>query len=430
MVKRKSRPQTEALVSGSESCGGYECVGRGFNSLLRHTCERRLVTVNAFDSHQNMVLYRLWSLNWSMVILIVAIGLIGVGLLFYASHGSWQPWALTHAVRLGVGVVVMLTIAVMPSHWLYHLAWPGYVLMLVLLVLVAVFGVSSSGATRWLTIGPLVVQPSEFAKVAIIIALARYAQDYPFTGNSRWLHLGPALLLMALPVAIIFLQPDLGTAVLVLLIMLVMLFMAGAPIMFFASILGLTIVALPALWLNLHTYQKARILTFIDPESDPLGRGYHIIQSKIAMGSGGFWGRGPLKGTQSQLEFLPEKHTDFIFAFLAEEWGLAGSILLIALIVAITLVGWYALRSTTMRFHQCIGVGALSMFVMHSFINIAMVSGLIPVVGLPLPLVSYGGSALMAQMMAFGLCLNVSRAAVRHTSFLPSRRTTMYHDFP
>jgi rod shape determining protein RodA len=262
------------------------------------------------------------------------------------------------------------------------------------------------GAQRWIDLGFIQLQPSELMKVTLILALARYFHGVGAEEIGRPLRLVLPLMLVALPVALVLKQPDLGTAVMLLMVGGALFFVGGVRIWKFAAVAAAGLGAIPVAWNLLHEYQRQRVLTFLDPESDPLGSGYHILQSKIALGSGGLWGKGLLGGTQSHLNFLPEKQTDFIFTMLAEEFGMAGGLLLLGLFALILVYAFaIGLRSRN-QFGRLLAVGIGSNIFLYVFINIAMVMGIIPVVGVPLPLISYGGTAMLAVMFAFGLLIS------------------------
>ena len=275
------------------------------------------------------------------------------------------------------------------------------------LVVVEAAGTIEGGAQCWVAVGVFNLQPSEIMKLALVLALARYfhARSEEQVGQLRWL-LVP-LLMMAAPAALVLRQPDLGTAILIVLGGIAILFLAGVRLRAFAVAFAALAAAVPLVWGHLHDYQQSRVLTFFDPERDPLGAGYHIIQSKIALGAGGLAGKGFLLGSQSQLNFLPEKHTDFIFTVFAEEFGLFGGLTLLALYVLIIAAGFAISLRARSHFGRLLGLGVTATFFIYVFINVAMVTGLIPVVGVPLPLISYGGTAMVTILAGFGLLMNV-----------------------
>jgi rod shape determining protein RodA len=336
---------------------------------------------------------------------------IGVINLFSATYliegGKGSPVYLKQIYIAGVGFILIMIILLFDYHLLLSMAYPLYWTSIGLLIVVLLFGRTISGSQRWLTLGFLSFQPSELAKIALILALAKYFfnneinRRYGF--RDLYLPLGMALL----PALLIIKQPDLGTALLILLISLsIFLFLGIAWKTLFVSLGGL-ILSLPLLWFVLKDYQKKRILIFLQPESDPLGAGYHILQSKIAVGSGGFWGKGFLNGTQGQLRFLPEQHTDFAFSVLAEEWGFIGSLLVVTLFLLLILWALNIARQSKDRFGMVTALGICCVFFWQSLINLGMVVGLVPVVGVPLPFISYGGSSIITNLIGIGLLLNI-----------------------
>ncbi|MEO0393323.1 MAG: FtsW/RodA/SpoVE family cell cycle protein, partial [Pseudomonadota bacterium] len=269
---------------------------------------------------------RVWGISIVLLILILSIGGVGISALYSAAGGAMDPWASRHAIRLGVGVVGMLLLAMIDLRYWFRLAYVIYGLGICGLIAVAVIGEMGGGAQRWLQIGPLQIQPSEFMKVALILALARYYHTLTIEEVKRWRNLLVPAVLIGMPVALVLKQPDLGTSIMITAAGGAMIFLSGVQMWKFGLGAALATVAVPIAWSQLHDYQKQRVLTFINPEADPLGAGYHITQSKIALGSGGVSGKGFLQGTQSHLNFLPEKQTDFIFTLWAEEWGLMGGL--------------------------------------------------------------------------------------------------------
>ncbi len=353
-------------------------------------------------------LHKLRYMNWGLVVLIALVACIGFSALFSAAEGHIDPWASRQMMRFVIGIAGMVAIAIADIRFWHRMAYPCYAAGIVLLVIVEIKGHIGMGAQRWINLGFMQIQPSELMKIALIMALARYFHAADTQQMRRILFLLPAALLILAPAILVLVQPDLGTAVMLLLAGAAMFFIAGAPWWLFAGGLAAVAAAVPVAWHFLHDYQKQRIMTFFDPESDPLGAGYHITQSKIALGSGGFFGKGFLNGSQSHLNFLPEKHTDFIFTLWAEEWGLTGSLALLALFGLIFVYGgWIAFRSRH-RFGKLLGYGLTINFSLYVLINIAMVTGLVPVVGVPLPLLSYGGTAMMAVLAGFGLIMSCS----------------------
>ncbi len=350
---------------------------------------------------------KLQRVSWSYVALVILIGLVGYAMLYSAAGGDHEPWAWRHAVRLAFGLAVMLAVAMIDPRFWYRWAYAIYALSLVSLLTVEVVGSLSKGAQRWIDLGFVQLQPSEVMKIALVLALARYFHGVSLAQVGRPLLLVPPLLLIALPAVLVLKQPDLGTATMLLAGGGILLFLAGVRWWKFALAFGGAAAALPVLWQQLHDYQRQRVLTFLNPEADPLGSGYHIIQSKIALGSGGLWGKGYLQGSQAQLSFLPEKHTDFVFTMLAEEQGLIGGLVVLGLYLAVFLLGLAFAFRTRSHFGRLLAAGVSVTFFLYAAINVAMVTGLIPVVGVPLPLVSYGGTAMMTVLVGCGLALGV-----------------------
>ena len=349
---------------------------------------------------------KFWRMPWMVLLLAALLVAAGTAALYSVAGGSYQPWAAQHLSRFIMMSAIALAMVLVPLRVWYRLSFPVYAAALGLLALVPVAGVEAMGAQRWLTVAGIQFQPAELMKLALIAALARFLHAVPAANISSPKYVFTALAMIALPVALIVRQPDLGSAVLVLSIGLALLFLAGVSLVYFGLGGLIAAGALPILIANLHGYQRRRLTTFLDPESDPTGAGYHILQSKIALGSGGVTGKGFMKGTQSQLDFLPEKHTDFVFTMLGEEWGYAGSVLLLAVYVALLLyLARMALRAESLYAKLLIS-GSLVTIFLYVLINVAMVTGLVPVVGVPLPLVSYGGTSLATIMIGLGLAIS------------------------
>jgi rod shape determining protein RodA len=346
-------------------------------------------------------------IQWGLLLLLGLIAGIGFAMLYSAANGEAEPWASRQMIRFAVVLVAVIAVAVIDVTCWFRAAYWVYAASLLLVVAVDLRGFVGMGAQRWINIGSFQLQPSEVMKIALVLALARYFHCLApeNTGRIRWL-LVPALMI-AVPVLLVLKQPDLGTAMMLLAAGGALLFVAGVPLWMFAAGAAGAAAAAPLAWSMLRGYQKSRLLTFLDPERDPLGAGYHILQSKIALGSGGLFGKGFLQGTQSHLSFLPEKQTDFIFTMIAEEFGLVGGLVLLALYLAALVYAFaIALRSRS-RFGRLLGLGIATNFFLYAFINMAMVSGLIPVVGVPLPLISYGGTAMIAVLLGFGVVMNI-----------------------
>lgn len=335
---------------------------------------------------------------------VVALTLIGVAMLYSAADGSFHPWAGAHLQRLGLGLALMVMACLRTPAWWYRWSYVFYAGAIFLLLLVIFFGAhQGSGAQRWLIVGGFHLQPSELMKLGLIVALARFYHDLSSQKRLTFYAFFVPLLVIAVPAVLIAIQPDLGTAILLLMIGLCVMFLAGASYFKFMILGVCSLLSLPLGWSFLHDYQKRRLLAFLDPEQDPLGAGYHAIQSKIALGSGGFWGRGFLEGPQSHLDFLPEKQTDFIFTMYAEEMGFIGVLFLFALYGMVILSGFFIAFGARAHFVRVSVLGVTSAIALYAIVNIGMVSGLLPVVGAPLPFLSYGGSSLMVLFLGVGM---------------------------
>ncbi|MDB9704259.1 rod shape-determining protein RodA [Rhodospirillales bacterium] len=351
--------------------------------------------------------HKLISINWLLVILIVMVAGVGFAMLFSAAGGNMDPWAKRQIVRFGVAFGIMIVVATINIRIWLRYAYALYFLALALLVAVEVAGHVGMGAQRWISLGFVNIQPSELMKIFLVLALARYYNASAIEDIGRISRLFVPIMLTAAPTVLILRQPDLGTAIMVAMTGAVVLFLAGVRLWKFVVVGIAGLAAAPIAWQFLHEYQKKRVLTFLNPETDPLGAGYHIIQSKIALGSGGLMGKGFMQGPQSHLHFLPEMQTDFIFTMLAEEFGLAGGLALIILYALILTYGMIIAARSRNQFGRLVASGITSTFFFYVFINIAMVTGLIPVVGVPLPLVSYGGTVMLTLMIGFGLVIGV-----------------------
>ena len=371
--------------------------------------------------HELGFLDKLRSISWGLVLLVFIAAACGIAELYSAADGDMQPWAATQMVRFGIALVPMIGAALLDiRHWYWAAYWM-YAVMLALVVAVDLHGFVGMGARRWIDLGLIQLQPSSLMNIALVLVLARYFHARSDADIARLRYLIPPALMILIPVALVLKQPDLGTAMMLLTTGVALFFIAGVRLRFFALMALGAAAALPLGWHFLRDYQKNRIYTFLDPESDPLGAGYHILQSKIALGSGGFFGRGFLNGSQSHLSFLPEKQTDFIFTTLAEEFGFIGGLGLLALYTLMIAYGFVIALRCSSQFGRLLGLGIVTNFSLYVFINTAMVMGLIPVVGVPLPLISYGGTAMLAVMFGFGLLLNVG--VHREASYGPKSET-------
>ncbi len=350
---------------------------------------------------------KIGSISWGLVLLILIAACFGVAVLYSAADGNMQPWAAAQTIRFGIALIPMIGAALLGIRLWFRAAYWAYAVALALVVAVDLRGFVGMGARRWIDLGVIQLQPSELMNVALVLGLARYFHTLSNEDVRRIRFLILPALMVLLPAALVLKQPDLGTAIMLLMSGAVLFFIAGVRLRIFFLMTVAAAAAVPAGWHFLRDYQKNRIYTFLDPESDPLGAGYHILQSKIALGSGGLFGKGFLLGSQSHLSFLPEKQTDFIFTTLAEEFGFVGGLGLLSLYALIIGYGFVIAFRCRSHFGRLLGLGIVTNFSLYVFINTAMVMGLIPVVGVPLPLISYGGTAMLAVMFGFGLLLNV-----------------------
>jgi rod shape determining protein RodA len=350
---------------------------------------------------------KIWQISWVYVLLLCALAGVGYVALYSAAGGAPEPYASRHVLRFAAGLVLMIGIALVDIRFIARLAWPTYLVSLVLLVLVARYGHLGKGAQRWIELGGLQVQPSELMKIALVLALASWFHRASWERIGNPLFLIPPVIAVLVPVALIVQEPNLGTAVITAALGAAMFFAAGVRWWKFVLLAVPVPFAASLVYSHLHGYQRARIDTFLQPESDPLGAGYNIIQSKIALGSGGMWGKGFLQGTQGHLDFLPEKQTDFIFTTIGEEFGFVGGAAVLALLGLIVLGGMAIALRCRNQFGRLVAFGIATNFFLYVFVNIAMVMGAIPVGGVPLPLVSHGGSAMITVMIGFGLLMSV-----------------------
>ena len=372
------------------------------------------------DKHRIGTLIKSWFTGFDKPLALVVFLLFGLGIVALYSASIDMPGRLEDQLRnILLSFVVMWIIANLPTQTLMRVAVPLYTVGVALLIAVAMFGLIRKGARRWLNVG-IVVQPSEILKIAVPLTLAWYFQMRE--GVIRWFDYIAAAILLAIPVGLIAKQPDLGTALLVLAAGLYIIYFAGLSWRLIVPVVGLVLVAATLLisfqtelcapgvdWPVLHGYQQHRVCTLLDPTSDPLGKGFHTIQSIIAIGSGGLTGKGWLQGTQTHLEFIPEKHTDFIFAVFSEEFGLIGNCVLLLLYALLVLRGFYIAAQAPSLFSRLLAGSITMIFFTYAFVNMGMVSGILPVVGVPLPLLSYGGTALVTLGMGIGILMNISR---------------------
>lgn len=368
--------------------------------------------------HIKNPLHRIPEINWFIVLVMMAIAGIGLAMMYSAGGDEGTLFLSQQFSRFAFAFVIMLVLAIMPMRILMDYAYVAYFACLLVLVVVDVAGHIGMGAQRWVKFGGMNLQPSEFMKLTVILVLARYFHQLHPEDIKRIPFLLIPLIIIALPAIFILRQPNLGTTTILAVVGLIMCFLAGVQWRYFIGA-GLGIIgAAPVLWHFMHAYQKRRVLTFLDPQQDPLGAGYNILQSMIAIGSGGLLGKGYLQGSQSQLNFLPEKHTDFIFTMFAEEFGFFGSITLLGLYMLLLAAGMLVALRSRSTFGAMVAAGVVALLFIHILINCAMVMGMLPVVGVPLPLMSYGGSIMVSTVCAIGLLLN----AYVHRDELPTRK--------
>ena len=353
---------------------------------------------------------KIFFMNWGLVLLLVAAASIGFLMLYSVAGGQWDPWASAQIKRFGLGLALMFMVAMIPIWFWRNVSVVAYIGSLILLIVVAYFGSVGMGAQRWIDLGFMRLQPSELCKITLVMVLAAYYDWLPAERVSNPIWVIFPIILILIPVGMVVTQPDLGTSLLLLFGGGAMMFLAGVHWAYFVSVIAMGAGGIVAIfqsrgqtWQLLNDYQYRRIDTFLDPASDPLGAGYHITQSKIALGSGGWAGRGLMQGTQTRLNFLPEKHTDFIFTTLAEELGFIGGMSLLVIYLLILAFCWISAAQNKDRFSTLLIMGVGVTFFLFFAVNMSMVMGLAPVVGVPLPLVSYGGSAMLVLMGAFGL---------------------------
>lgn len=361
----------------------------------------------AIDRPKPSPFLKLLDMHWPLLLAVTAISSIGFLMLYSVAGGSLEPWAMRQIVRFLVGLVILVVFAMIDIRLWMALAYPFYLASLGLLVVVQFMGKVGKGAERWIDLGVIQLQPSELMKLALVLALARFFHGKTYSEAIKLRSLVAPLALIGAPVVLVLMQPNLGTATILCFIGACILFVSGLRWWLIILAVAAVVSAVPVAWEFLHDYQKERVYTFLDPSRDPLGAGYNITQANIAMGSGGLFGKGFMNGTQSQLDFLPEKHTDFIFVMLGEEFGLAGCLILTGLYVLVLGIGLSIALGARAHFARIVALGLTMNVLAYILINMAMVMGAIPVVGIPLPLVSYGGTALLTVMMGFGIMMSV-----------------------
>jgi rod shape determining protein RodA len=351
---------------------------------------------------------KLLDVNWGLVLLISIIASAGIAMLYSVAGGHWTPWALSQLSKFVLGFLIMVVAASIDVRVWMSLAYPAYGLALLLLVAVDVAGHVGLGAQRWIMLGPLELQPSELMKISLVLALARFLHGKSVEEVSKPLNLGIALVMIGVPALFVVIEPNLGTTLIIVMDGVSLLFLAGLSWYWIIPAVSAIVTAIPLAWrFVLHDYQKARVMTFLNPEADALGAGWNITQAKIAIGSGGLSGKGFLQGTQSRLNFLPEKQTDFIWTSLCEEFGFVGAIAMLVLFATVIFYGVQIAMSARSQFARLLSMGITLNFFFYIMINGLMVMGLIPVVGIPMPLLSYGGTAMLTVMFGFGLLLSV-----------------------
>ena len=350
-------------------------------------------------------LAKLQSINYPLLGLIITLFFVGLAALYSISNGDFNSWPLKHSQRFILGLIIFFIVVFFDLRLIFGYAYVIFFLSILSLAIIPFFGIESNGATRWINIAGISLQPSEFVKYTLILALAKYFHS--INNDSSFIKtLIIPLIITIVPVLLVITQPDLGTALIILLGGISLFWISGLNYKYFIVGVFSILCSLPVLWQYLKDYQKDRVLTFFNPERDPLGNGYHIMQSKIALGSGGIFGKGYMEGTQSHLNFLPEMQTDFIFTMLGEEFGFIGTLLLLLIYAALIMISIRLALKSRSLFSKYLSLGVCNVFFIYVFVNIGMVTGLLPVVGVPLPFISYGGSSMLAVMFGFGLLMN------------------------
>ena len=350
---------------------------------------------------------KLLEVNWGLVLLIALIACVGFAMQYSVAGGHMYPWAAPQAIRFVVGLAILVGVALVDIRFWMRAAYPAYAIAFVFLIVVQIAGHTGNGSERWIQIGPIELQPSELMKLALVLALARYLHGLSVEDVSKPLKLLVPLLMIIVPAALVLKQPNLGTATILMADGCSLLFLSGLSWWWIVPTVAGVVGSVPVVWHFLHGYQRQRVLTFLNPASDALGAGWNISQAEIALGSGGFAGKGFVQGTQSRLNFLPEKETDFIFTSLGEEFGFVGCIAVLLLFALVIGYGIRIAMSSRSQFGRLVAIGVTLNFFFYIMINAAMVMGMIPVVGIPMPLISYGGTAMLTVMFGFGLLMSV-----------------------
>jgi len=354
-----------------------------------------------------MIFKSFYNLNFLFIFLIILLALIGFAALYSAADGNLHPWAIKHIIRFSVFFIIMIIISLIDIKFIFKYCYIFFLISLSLLFLVEIYGTFGKGAERWVKILGISIQPSELIKIAIILSLAKFYHGVKFENIGNLSLLFPPTLIIGLPFFLVVIQPDLGTSISILFLGIMIMFISGIKIWKFILGIFFSIISIPFILNFIKPYQRKRIFSFLNPESDPLGQGYQLIQSKIALGSGGFSGKGFLEGTQSYLEYLPEKQTDFIFTLVGEEFGFLGAIFILLIFFMLILICFYVGFKSYNIFGRIVSFGIASNLFLYVSLNISMVTGLMPIVGIPLPLLSYGGTAMLSTMISFGLLLNM-----------------------
>lgn len=356
------------------------------------------------------------SLPWKIILVLSALACFGATVLFSAAGGSFDPWAGKHLMRFSVFLAMAIVMSRFPLTFWKRVTFPVYGVLFILLLVVEFVGFVGGGSQRWVNLGFMTLQPSELMKPAVVLALAWYYDQLPPAQVTNFKALFPPALIMGLPWFFVAVQPDLGTSIAILFGGVVVAFVAGLPMRWFIGAgAAMAVIAPLGFFFGLREYQRNRVLVFLNPENDPLGTGYHISQSKIAIGSGGFFGKGFLNGTQSHLEYLPEGHTDFVFATMAEEWGMMGGLFVLYLFYRLIRWGLTVGMTSRSRYGQLVATGLTATIFFYIMINLMMVMGLAPVVGIPLPFISHGGSSMMTIMICVGIIMSIERHPERRT---------------
>ncbi len=360
------------------------------------------------SSSKNSFLEKCKIINWEVICILFVFFLTGCGVLYSASGGNLYPLVKNHIIKFIFSSIVFVFILLINYNFIKKISFPFYLISVVLLIFLIFFGIESAGSKRWISLGFISIQPSEFSKIFLVLAIAKYYSEVAYIKNNSLMKSIFPILLILIPFFLIVNQPDLGTSLLLLSNGLSVIIVSGISIWLIVIGFIIFISLIPLTWNLLHNYQKNRILTFLDPENDPLGSGYHIAQSKIAIGSGGFTGKGYMQGSQSQLEFIPEIHTDFVFSIFSEEFGFLGSVIIILLHLYLFYYGMKSSFYANNEFDKLVVFGLTLNYFFYFIINISMVIGLVPVVGVPLPIISYGGSSMLAIIISFAIIQKIN----------------------